>query len=274
MSNQLPDNRPSTTDQILDLLLDALLERNATRRARPMTSSAGVPPPQPTPPAPTRVPDEGTSQPGPAAAARVPDEGTPPPVPEMRVTEPPSRLASQPEPEPLPPPAPIIHLGKTLTRLAVLVVVLIGVMNIPVNRYGTSLARIVPDSASLIIRDGLVLMGSGPEIYRLEENKLRWISSMDAFEHLGLTWGDVHVVEDSFLAEFEKGRPIHVLLKCDGSSHIYRLENDHKRWIKDIDTFAAEGHVWDDVRFVTCQYLRDLPDGLPIPEDAGTPPQP
>jgi hypothetical protein len=28
------------------------------------------------------------------------------------------------------------------------------------------------------------------------------------------------------------------------------------------------------VRFVHCGYLRDLPDGLPIPEDAGPPPQP
>ena len=32
--------------------------------------------------------------------------------------------------------------------------------------------------------------------------------------------------------------------------------------------------VWDDVRFVSCPYLRDLPDGVPIPEDAGEPPQP
>ena len=142
------------------------------------------------------------------------------------------------------------------------------------TRYGVSLARILPETSSLIIRDGLVLKGSGPEIYVLEDDKLRWISSLDAFEHLGLTWEDVHVVEDEFLAKFEKGRPIHVLLKCHDSPHIYRLENEQKRWIKDIDTFLAEGHAWEDVRFVSCQYLRDLPDGPPIPEDAGPPPQP
>ena len=49
---------------------------------------------------------------------------------------------------------------------------------------------------------------------------------------------------------------------------------DHKRWIEDIDTFEAEGHKWEDVRFVSCQHLRELPDGPPIPEDAGPPPQP
>jgi hypothetical protein len=165
-------------------------------------------------------------------------------------------------------------MGRMLVRLAILVGVLIIVVNIPVTRYGVSLARILPETSSLIIRDGLVLKGSGPEIYMLEEEKLRWISSLDAFEHLGLTWEDVHVVEDSFLDKYEKGRPIHVLLKCDGSPHIYRLENQEKRWIRDIDTFLAEGHVWEDVRFVSCQYLRNLPDGPPIPEDAGLPPVP
>ena len=74
---------------------------------------------------------------------------------------------------------------------------LIVLVNIPVNRYGVSLARMMPESASLIIRDGLVLKGSGPEIYILQDDKLRWISSLDAFEHLGLKWGDVHVVDDA-----------------------------------------------------------------------------
>jgi hypothetical protein len=165
-------------------------------------------------------------------------------------------------------------MGKMLGRLAVLVVILLILVNIPVTRYGVSLARIMPEASSLIIRDGLVLKGSGPEIYVLEQDRLRWISSLDAFEHMGLTWEDVRVVDDEFLAKFEKGSAIHVLLKCRTSPHIYRLENKEKRWIKDIDTFVTEGHVWKDVRFVGCTYLEDLPDGPPIPEDAGAPQQP
>ncbi|MFH1086725.1 MAG: hypothetical protein V1772_13310, partial [Chloroflexota bacterium] len=141
-------------------------------------------------------------------------------------------------------------------------------------RYGVSLARILPDSAALVIRDGLIVKGTGPEIYRLEDDKLRWISSMSAFEHLGLEWKDVRVVEDAFLARFDRGAPIHVLLKCAYSPHIYRLEGERKRWIRDIPTFEAEGHVWRDVRFVSCEELRAIPDGPPIPEGAGTPPQP
>jgi hypothetical protein len=168
-----------------------------------------------------------------------------------------------------PTPLPSITLGRLLLALVVLVVI-----SVPITRYGTSLARIMPDTASLIIRDGLVLKGSGPDIYVLENNKLRWISSLDAFEFFGYRWDQVHVVDDSFLEQFEKGRPIHVLLKCEGSPHIYALENGQKRWIKDIPTFEAEGYVWGDVKLVFCDYLRDLPDGPPIPEDAGPPPQP
>ena len=34
------------------------------------------------------------------------------------------------------------------------------------------------------------------DFIQMEDENLRWISSMDAFEHMGLTWEDVHQVED------------------------------------------------------------------------------
>ena len=293
MTDRTPDERASTTDQILDLLLDALIERQKARRAAaasnptstgsawrapkvverelpesrrekaPEPDQAPVPPPRPDPP-PAEQRRAAANRPNPAPQPpRVPPRPTPPrePRPGEEGWEPPERL-------------PSINMGKMLLRLAVLIAVLIALVNIPVNRYGTSLARILPEAEALVIRDGLVLKGSGTEIYILENDRLRWISSLDAFEHLGLTWEDVHVVEDSFLEKFEEGPALHVLLKCGASPHIYRLENNEKRWIKDIDTFLAEGHVWDDVRFVPCQYLRDLPAGPSIPEDAGPAPEP
>ena len=241
----------SATEQILDLLLEALLERQAVRKAQQEPGPGRVVPPPPAPP-PT----------------------VEPPAPEPITAAEPGR-----EPEPgeeggtLPPPLPSIELGRTLGRLLLALAVLVVVINVPITRYGTSLARIMPDTASLVIRDGLVLKGSGTEIYVLEDNKLRWISSLEAFEFFNYRWDQVHVVDDGFLEQFEKGRPIHVLLKCEGSPHIYALENGQKRWIKDISTFEAEGYVWGDVKLVTCDYLRGLPDGPPIPEDAGPPPQ-
>ena len=81
-------------------------------------------------------------------------------------------------------------------------------------------------------------------------------------------------MEDKFLARFDEGRPVYLLLKCAASPHVYALEDGQKRWIKDIPTFEANGFVWEDIRITSCQYLRNLPNGRPIPTDAGPPPQP
>jgi hypothetical protein len=149
------------------------------------------------------------------------------------------------------------------------------VINIPINRHGTTLATAMPDRRALVFRDGLVVKEAGdPEIYVYQDGRFRWISSLKAFEMHGYTWEDVHVVEDGFLDPYEIGPPVHVILKCRESPHIYRLEGETKRWIVDIEAFEAEGYVWDDVEFVSCSYLRGLPDGETIPPDHGPPPQP
>ncbi len=230
--------RRSRVDFLIDLLVEEVAERLQARAAPP-------PPPPPLRPAPV----EPSSPPGPAA----------------------------PEPEPELPAAPPMrpHAARMMGRLALLLLVLVVVVNIPLSRHGLTLATAMPDRQALIIRDGLVVKEEDDEeIYVYQDGRFRWISSLDAFAHYGFTWGDVHIVEDGFLDEFEIGAPLHVLLKCTDSPHIYRLENGVKRWIVDIPTFESEGHVWGDVRFVSCEYLRSLPDGETIPPGYGPPPQP
>ncbi len=165
-----------------------------------------------------------------------------------------------------------MQLERTLGRIIFLLIILVAVINIPFARGGKNLARAMPDSSALVIRDGLLLKGSGPEVYVLENNQRRWISSLDAFEWYGYRWQQVHEVEDAFLQQFEEGRPIHLLLKCPTSPHVFALENGAKRWIKDIPTFDAQGYVWEDVQITNCDELNRLPNGRPIPEDAGWPP--
>ncbi len=295
---------PSAEELILAMLRDVLARQAQQMGLTPVPSVPSAPPPSPTPdavPAPPPVPVSAPEISMPEATAVAPSspESTPPqpglvlqsqpasPPPEpRRPIEPGSEF--EPEPEPLSP-AELAQLAEideiaaqplapsSLPRtLRALVVGLFGVLiliNLPLFN-GLALARALPDRQALIIRDGLVLKGSGPEFYVLESSHKRWISSLDAFEHYGYQWEDVHIVDDAFLNQFPDGRPLHVLLKCANSPHIYRLENDRKRWIKDIPTFKAEGHVWEDVRFISCSRLRSIPDGPPIPPDAGPPPQP
>jgi len=69
-------------------------------------------------------------------------------------------------------------------------------------------------------------------------------------------------------------QPAPVLLKCLDSPHIYLLDRGEKRWIEDIETFEDHGYVWRDVQHIECDDLRSIPDGVPIPPNAGPPPQP
>jgi hypothetical protein len=69
--------------------------------------------------------------------------------------------------------------------------------------------------------------------------------------------------------------PDPILLKCSLSPHIYLLEQGQKRWINSLATFTDRGYEWRDViTNITCDELRSIPDGVPIPADAGPPPQP
>jgi hypothetical protein len=165
------------------------------------------------------------------------------------------------------------NLPYLITSFIFVMIVGLAVVNVPLPMTkGLPLARAMPDRASLIIRDGIILKASGPEIYMIENNKKRWISSIGAFER-HFQWRDVRFVDDDFLSRFEDGRPIHLVVKCD-SPHIYRIEEGKKRWIKDIPTFVNEGHYWEEVTFKSCVELRAIPDGIPIPPEAGPPPRP
>ncbi len=65
--------------------------------------------------------------------------------------------------------------------------------------------------------------------------------------------------------------PYPILLKCPTSPHVYLLDGGQKHWIKDIPTFEAEGFKWRDIKIETCEDIDAVPDGEPIPPDAGTP---
>jgi hypothetical protein len=68
--------------------------------------------------------------------------------------------------------------------------------------------------------------------------------------------------------------PEPILLKCAPSPHVFLLDQAEKRWIENIRTFNEERYLWRDVHLVSCANLQSIPDGEPIPADAGIPPVP
>ena len=170
-----PDDR-TKTEQILDLLLDALLERQTARRraseaARTPAAGAAAPPQgqprdvaAPPPPAPG----------APAQATCAPQRVGNPSVPDSRRG---ALVRPQPARQPLPdepgwnPAEPVKSIGfhRIVWRLLLFVLAAALLINVPLTRHGVSLARMMPDSAALVIRDGLVLKGPGPEIYQQQD---------------------------------------------------------------------------------------------------------
>ena len=253
----MDDTDRTRLDALLSLLADEVAERLEKRsESKPVEQELLEVAPVPATtveldPTPAPVP-EPAAEPVPASAAKVMPEL----APDLEVSAP-------------------SHAASLMARLALGVLIILVLINIPLNSQGTAIARSIPNSASLIIRDGLVVKeATSPDIWVYRGGAFHWITSLDAFEHFGYRWQDVHIVEPGFLGEFEKGDPLYVLVKCASSPHIYRLEAGLKRWIVDIPTFQSEGYVWEDVKSVPCTYLRSLPDGESIPPGRGSPPPP
>lgn len=257
----MDENGRSRFDLLLDLLAD---EVSVRLEARSKPDRGEPAPPLPIPPALVETPvsrEFSAPVPEPVHAAGFAQEPA---------EEPPK--ASEPEETAVALPSSASAL---MWRLAVGVLLAVILINVPLNMQGTALARSIPGSASLVITNGLVVKEeASPEIWVYRDGAFHWISSLDAFSQYGYRWEDVHMVQPGFLNDFDKGKPIYLLLKCPASPHVYRLEEGQKRWIVDIPTFQAEGYVWDDVKIVSCYQLAALPDGDSIPPGRGTPPPP
>jgi hypothetical protein len=279
----MKESERNRVDEMLDLLTEEVAERLRARSGVVSGREADGPAGAAAEPAAAEEP-----APEPEALDPVPEEeeaGIAPGAPEAEAEtsldaaseETSEELGLEPGLEPATPAGPPVpsHTARLLGRMALGLLVLLVVINIPFNRHGTTLATAMPDNRALVIRNGLVVKEEDePEIYVYEDGAFRWISSLDAFEYRGYSWEDVHIVEDGFLEDYAMGPPIHVLLKCDGSPHIYRVEGEKKRWIVDIEAFEAAGHVWEDVQFVSCASIRSLPNGETIPPGHGPPPEP
>lgn len=249
------DEGRSRIETLLDLLTEEVADRLQARAER-----------QPAPPEPP--PERESLGEEEARENESAEEGEQAPV-----APPPPDMPNPQLPEELPlTPAHAASSAVLMARLAIGILIIVVLINIPYNAQGMALARSIPSSASLIIADGLLVKESdSPDIYVYRNDAFHWVTSLEVFEAKGYRWENVHIVEPGYLAPMIKGAPIYQIFKCAASPHIYRLEDGRKRWIMDIDTFTAEGHLWDDVEFVGCSYLRNLPDGDSIPPGHGTP---
>ncbi len=183
-------------------------------------------------------------------------------------------------------------------RLAIIAVaalaLIISLYALAAILYRTALDRLTPNRLTFIgwnvINIGLLFLVL---LFQLRAKKGRWLQGLYRAFSIGtvayvvwtvvlilsLPWlfgRNLEAIEDLpvKVQEIIYDQPDPILLKCAASPHIYLIESGEKRWIDTIETFNDRGYVWRDVTFVSCNDLRTVPDGVPIPADAGPPPQP
>ncbi len=160
--------------------------------------------------------------------------------------------------------------------------------------YRTTLDRLTPNRLAFIgwnvINIGLLFLVL---FFQARAKAERWLQGLFRAYSAGTVayavWTLAMILALPWLFGFDRGvvealppavqdivyeHPNPILLKCASSPHIYLLDGGEKRWIETIETFNDRGYVWRDVYFVTCEELRSIPDGTPIPANAGPPPQP
>ncbi len=157
-----------------------------------------------------------------------------------------------------------VRRGRALGQILIILVVAVLLVNVPLSYRGAGLIHSIPEATAVIIYDGMALKGSGPEIYLLEDHKLRQFSSSDTFNYFRRRHRlEIHSVDDDILAQFGRGRAIRRLVKCKDLPTIYALENGQKRRA-DILSLSSQSSPWDDIGVVSCKYLRNMPNGPPV----------
>lgn len=157
--------------------------------------------------------------------------------------------------------------GRTLGQILIILVVAVLLVNVPISYRGAGLIHSVPDATPVVIYNGMALKGSGPEVYILENHKLRQFSSPDTFNYFHSRYHlKVHLVDDKLLQQFGQGQPIRRLVKCRALPYIYALENGQKRRVKILPP-SNQASPWDNIGVVACGYLSDMPNGPPMPEN-------
>ncbi|MCK4592195.1 hypothetical protein KAT63_02000 [Candidatus Parcubacteria bacterium] len=106
--------------------------------------------------------------------------------------------------------------------------------------------------------DGSLIKGSSPEVYLIENENKRWITSPAVFISNGYKWEDIIIVTDYELNSYSNGKDVtssdfnfdKKLLK-GSDPKVYLIENGNKRWITSADVFISNGYKWEDIIIVT-----------------------
>jgi hypothetical protein len=135
----------------------------------------------------------------------------------------------------------------------------------------------IPTGTPLLdmLTSGLLLKGSGPEVYVMQGGVRRHIVDGDVLAACGYSWSAIYYPPDSSLNSIPTGSPLTGspcpvfspptgrLLKGAGPE-VFFVQSGLRRHIPNAQTLTARGFRYSNIDFVHDSYLDDIPAGRPI----------
>lgn len=125
-----------------------------------------------------------------------------------------------------------------------------------------------PKGDPLLLKEGSLVKGPTPNVYKIEKQKRRLIPSMKLFKTLGFDWGNIITLDSLQLSFYKQGPP---MLYPDGNflrdrltDKVFYIKNGYKNWVKNKHVFKQLGGRWGKVKHLSHDYLSYYPEGVTL----------
>lgn len=108
----------------------------------------------------------------------------------------------------------------------------------------------------------LLVKGSGPEVFLIQDGERRWITDSKTFDEYGFDYDEVKEIFDEELDDYPEGTPItkNGTLLRGSDSEVYIIINGTRRLVRE-SVFKQNQFRREDINFVTDNNLFSIPEG-------------
>lgn len=122
--------------------------------------------------------------------------------------------------------------------------------------------------AAIALANGILVKGSEPEVYFMENGMRRWITSEKIFNDFEFQWDRIQTVSNEDITSYPRGKdityasqyPEGALVRADGVK-VYIVERGARRWVETEQDFTNLGLDWRAVQDISSKRLARVSQG-------------
>jgi hypothetical protein len=157
--------------------------------------------------------------------------------------------------------------GRILRRMAMIVLVIVLLINIPISSWGASLLQMLPqENAQVILREGVVLQDSQGAYYLMHNHQLRPFYGPEAYNwYIRVSGHKPQSAADRIINGYQRGAPVYRLVRCGGDEIVYAWYDGKKRPFAPAADYVPYSNArWDQVSWMSCEQLDKMSTGQPV----------